>query len=238
MILEKERAFFKEAKPLLGLNDRISFITFGDPNNLEPKISIVYDSSFDLEGFLKGLFPKKGDFTNSWTYLELLYSKVGFLALKYPNLITLRVLISDKAESKPSINEDDQKGVFWYKEHFSELPLFDLEVGGIHLEITQIIPPKSGIEIIEPKPFTTYFKNKELSLKVRVLYQGKPQKKAKVFALLSNKRKEKIPFFEKGGLYFGTLTSRSHSLNISFFAYDKIHKLKVARFEKGGERFL
>lgn len=226
VILLKETKFLKKNKPLIELNDRVSFITFGEPPIAPPKISIVYDGGFDFEGFLQGLFPKEEDFTEDWTYLELLYAYAGELSLKYEDLIPIRILISDKGESKLSMDEDEQKKVFWYKENFQEEPILDIQAGNIHLELTKLIPPRSGIEIIEPKPFSTYFKNKELLLKTRVLYQGKPVDKAKVFAIVHDKRKEKIPLSEKNGLYFGTITPSSNALNISFFAYNGIKTFK------------
>jgi len=219
ILLEKKVGFLGKNKRLIDYGDRVSFIKFGEQEIKGPEISIIYDGTWDFEGFFKGILPKGKDFTENWTYLELLYANVGSLSLKYPELIPIRVLISDKAESKPSLNLDEQKKVFWYKKNFSESPILNIQAGEVHLEMVQIIPPKSGIEVISPKPFNTYFKNREIPLKIRVLEKGEPQDKWNAFAILSyNRKKIKIPLCQKGGIYSGMVKVPSNSLNISFIA--------------------
>ncbi len=218
LILNEESKF-----PLLEVGDRISFIKFGTSPIKNPEISLIYDESFDLRSFFKKLLPKQYDFIEDWTYIDLLYAKCGEIFLRHMELSLIRITVSDMEKSRMPTTPPEQEKIFWYRKNFSERCILNIQACKFFLDVVEVIPPKTGIDVIYPRPFEVYYKNKEILLKIRILDRGKPvfSKDWKVFAIFSHDKKEvKKPLKEQGGIYTGIIKVPSNSFSLSFFASD------------------
>jgi len=174
IILKKETPLFGKGVPLLKPGDRVSFIGFGAPPIPDPILETTYDGSPSVKRELIKRMPKsRGEFTQAWTCLELLYWKASQVFRKYPLCQpNLRVLISDKCESRYPLSAEEQRCILTYKDLYRESIFLDIQVEPFHLEVTEIIPPVSRVEILHPKPWEFYTARRPLPLQVQVVKEG------------------------------------------------------------------
>lgn len=162
--------------PLLKPGDRLSFVRFGSPPIPSPKLSEPYDGSPILRKRLLSLLPKeRGEFEQDWTCIELLQWRAGDFFRQYPEFKeNLLVLISDKCESRYPLSVEDQKRILWYKDRYDERIILDIQVGVVHLEVSEIIPPMSGIKILDPRPGEeAYYAGRPIPVRINLKREGK-----------------------------------------------------------------
>lgn len=170
----KETPLFEKGVPLLNSGDRLSFLKFGPPPIPSPQLSNVYDGSSSLRRELAISLPKtRGELTEDWTCLELFHWKAGQIFGEYPGLKPyLIVLISDKCESRYPLSLEDQRRILHHKGKYRKDLLLDIQVGVVHLEVCELIPPASGIDILKPKPWEVYFAGKPLLISIQMIKEG------------------------------------------------------------------
>ena len=174
VVWSKETPLFGENTPLLDAGDKLSFIGFGGPPIPDPEFTLIYDGSGFLKEELTKRLPKnKDELKEAWTCLELLYWKASRVFREHPECLTnLRILISDKSESRYPLNLEDQHRILQYRDLYTEDVFLDIQVGSVHLEAAEVIPPISGVKIIDPRPWEAYLASKPLPLRAQVIKEG------------------------------------------------------------------
>lgn len=170
----KEAPFIRKGYPLLNSGDRLSLVKFGAAPIPSPELSEIYDGSPSLRREVTKRLPKRtGELREDWTCIELLHWKASQIFREYSQLEPyLIVLISDKCESRYPLSLEDQKRILWYKEKYKKEVLLDIQVGVVHLDASRLIPPVSGITVLEPNPWKGYSAGEPLLISARVIKEG------------------------------------------------------------------
>jgi len=218
----KEGPFLDKEVPLLKQGDRLSFLKFGSPPIPSPELSKIYSQEFPLRREITRRLPERRDqLRESWTCIELLHYKASVAFKEHSQLKPyLLVLISDKSESRYPLSLDDQRHILEYKQRYRQDLLLDLQVGRVHLELSEVIPPASGIKILKPEPWQAYSAGESILLSVQLMNEGEVLKEKgwEVAADVTLKgKKKKVILNDKGlgkdekaddGLWTGTFLSR------------------------------
>jgi hypothetical protein len=242
ILLQRETTLFGKEKPLLEIGDRLSLIMFGGLPIPDPVMDIVWDGSpSQRKRFLRHLPKSILQMEEEWTYLELLYWRVAKIFHNHPELSPkIRVLVSDKCESRQPLNRKDQARILWYKDRWREVCLLEVMIGGIHIEVSEIVPPFTGIRVLKPAPYKLYFAKRPIPLYVEVVEEGKvAEGEWEVVAEITSEKGSSQLFLTEGdGVYYGTFSEGAKGpIRVWFEARcgDKVLKsdeLKISLTEK------
>lgn len=175
ILLVEKTPLFGDGVPLLKKGDRLSFIMFGGPPIPSPQFTMIYEDEKALkERLLAHLPEERGEFDEDWTCIDLLHWKATRVFKEYPvEGERILVLVSDLCESRYPLNQEDLKRILFYKERYDKDILLDLMAGAFHLQVSRIIPPRSGIEILDPRPGEeVYYAGRPLIVRARILKEG------------------------------------------------------------------
>jgi len=222
----KEGPFLDKKVPLLRQGDRLSFLKFGSPPIPSPELSKIYSQEFPLRREITMRLPERRDqLREDWTCLELLHYKASVVFREYPRLKPyFLILISDKSESHYPLSLKDQRHILEYKQRYKQDLLLDLQVERVHLELSLVIPPASGIKVLKPGPWEAYSAGESILFSVQLTKEGEVLKEEgwEVAADVALKGKEKkVVLNDRGlgkdeeagdGLWTGTFLSRKGGL--------------------------